>query len=197
MPTPNVLIMSGSPSQVAPLAPGDQEAAQLRQRTRGLAQRLAQGRAVELVSSQDRRWHTRHTGSFRAWGAPLTTVGAGNHLAELVHRYVTGLRVDSAREGIGKINPQALTVVVVDGSAGMTARAPLALIDSAGDVDKWCRALLSGQPSRYDRQALVAGGIVEPDVWLELADMEPAHADLWHADTTTGVGRYLATWEVH
>lgn len=154
---------------------------------------------MELVGSRDEHWRTEHTGSFAAWGAPQVEVGAGNYLPELVQRYALGpelaQRVTGVRAGLGEINPNALTLVAVDGSAGMTLRAPLALLDTAEQADRWCRAVLSGAPHDMPTQAnLEESGVLEAGLWMELASVEKRDAALVEADTTLGVARYVAGW---
>ena len=153
-------------------------------------------RPIHLVGSRSSRWETGVEGSFRAWGAPQVDVGAGYHLPELVQRYVLGervSRVSEVRAELGVPDPQALTLVAVDGSAGLTERAPLALLPGAAATDDWCRGLLSGQqvgPPPAD------GGILEPELWLALAALRPTQAKLEMADTGHGVGRYVAAWQI-
>ncbi|MCK7663086.1 hypothetical protein M0E87_05315 [Corynebacterium sp. CCM 9185] len=156
---------------------------------------------VHLVGSRDPRWWTCHWGSFAAWGDASVDVGAGDHLPELVQRFLLGAdnrkRVVDVRGKLGHPDPGVLTVVAVDGSAGLTERAPLALIAGAESVDAWCRALLAGEPPEpMTTDGLREGGIIEPDLWLELAEVRPDRADLVAADTTTGVGRYIAEWGI-
>lgn len=200
----NLLVVSASPAQVAELSPGDEPGRRLVERTRATLDAVLAAdpdRPIELVGSRHQRWHTSHTGSFRAWGAPGTNVGRGNYLPELVQRYLLGertRRITGVRETVEKINLASLTIVAVDGSAGLSKRAPLALLPRAADADTWCRALLNddGQTVAPGVGKLSEAGITEPDLWLELAAMRPARAELLDADTTLGVGRYLAAWEV-
>ncbi|MBV7293273.1 hypothetical protein KRX55_06385 [Corynebacterium sp. TAE3-ERU16] len=154
---------------------------------------------VHLVGSRDPRWWTSHRGTFAAWGDATVNVGEGRYLPELVQRFLLGPgnrgRVVDVRGALGHPDPGVLTMVAVDGSAGLTDRAPLALIDGAETVDAWCRALLAGDsPEAMTPGELREGGVIEPDLWMELADVHPIRAELVAADTTTGVGRYVAEW---
>ncbi|MGO2573745.1 MAG: hypothetical protein ACTH8I_07015, partial [Corynebacterium casei] len=102
---------------------------------------------------------------------------------------------------IGELNSEALTIIVVDGSAGLTARAPLALLDSAEEINQWCQEVLSGNNAQVGTEAisehkLVDAGVVEPQLWQELAAVQPRKAELIDVDVTLGVGRYVAAWEV-
>lgn len=192
----NVVIMPASPALVPDLAPQDLAGRALLAAVRAL---VAGAGAIELVGSRDGRWRTEHTGSFAAWGAPQVEVGAGNHLPELVQRYALGPelagRVTDVRSVIGRVNPRSLTLIAVDGSAGMTPRAPLALLGSAGVTDQWCRAVLSGAPHDVPGQAeLEEAGILDAGLWRELAGVEKRDAALVEADTTLGVARYVAGW---
>lgn len=71
-------------------------------------------------------------------GCPQVNVGKGFYLPELIARYVAGpfiednptVDVSEIRPRLGKPRGGTLTIVVVDGSAGLTERAPLALLDA-------------------------------------------------------------------
>lgn len=190
----NLVVMPGSPSLVRELAPRDRVGVGMVARLRMLID--ATSAPIHLVGSRDPRWETGVEGSFRAWGAPEVTVGEGCFLPELVQRYVLGeaaSRVVSVRGEIGDVEPEALTVVAVDGSAGLTQRAPLALLPGAARADEWCRTILSGE-SAGDLPA--DSGILEPDLWHDLAALRPARAELLESDITHGVGRYVAAWRI-
>lgn len=192
----NVVIMPASPALVAELAPQDLAGRTLLDAVRTL---VAGADQVELVGSRDERWRTEHTGSFAAWGAPQVTVGAGNYLPELLQRYALGpelsARVTEVRAELAELNPRALTLVAVDGSAGMTPRAPLALLDGAEAADQWCRAVLAGETRpALAGESLREAGILDAGLWEELAGVEKRDAALMAADTTLGVARYVAGW---
>lgn len=191
----NVLIVPGSLALVRELAPRDDTARDFRATIGTL---VAQDvRPIHIVGSQDQRWLTAHTGSFAAWGAPQVTVGGGNYAAELVARYCLGAaeaRVTESRAHIAPFDPAVLTVVVLDGSAGLTQRAPLALIDGAQTAHQQMGDFLAGQAMLPED--LAAAGVVEPVLWHELAALRPRHAHLIAADDTLGVGRFIATWQV-
>ena len=186
---PNLWIVPGSPALA--LSPSDAASQRLLQAVRALAE-TAGGRAIDIVCSLDERWHTAHTGSFKAWGGPEITVRAGNHLGELVARFALGdPEVREVRGVIGTPDPDAVTVVVLDGPAGLTPRAPLALVDGAPEHhQRLCRWLDGGQPEVVDKQLL------EPALWHELAALRPREARLIDHDDTLGVGRYVAEWSV-
>lgn len=213
------VIIPGSPALVRELAPSDAAGAQLLDHARAaLGQAAAKLRAhasaeharvpVDVVCSQAPRWRTEHAGSFAAWGAPQVRVSAGHYLAELVARYVVepvdGVEVRAVREQLGTPDPQAITVVVVDGSAGLDTRAPLAELPAAAAAHQWCCELLGGgstDPHAWDIGQLSEAGIVEPALWLELAECACRRglreAELIAADDSLGVGRYVARWEVY
>ncbi|EEW49494.1 hypothetical protein HMPREF0290_1872 [Corynebacterium efficiens YS-314] len=199
-----LIIMPGSPALVGELAPLDTAGAHLLGRMRDLFDDHLDttDTPVDLVGSRAAGWHTAHTGSFRAWGAPQVQVGGGNHLPELVQRYALGRfadRVRGVRDNLASISTDALTVVAVDGATGLTQRAPSSLVDGAAEIDGWCRALLGGQrPGARTEQELVDAAVREPQLWLELADLADRvdTADLIAADTSHGVGRYVAVWTV-
>lgn len=193
-----VLVIPSSPALVEELAPADAPSRELLAAARDILAPLDPA-TIDVVGSLDERWRTSVTGSFQAWGAPGVTVGGGNCLAELIARYVLGerleARIDDVRERLGQ--PQAeLTVVVTDGSAGLTQRAPLALIDGAEATDRWCREVLSGHSVAAMTPAqLQETGIIDVALWEDLANVDKRDATLVAGDTATGVGRYVACWE--
>lgn len=196
----NLVMMPASPALLPELSPGDEAGAHLLQTLREVLQTADPAR-IELVGSRQQRWKTGLSGSFQAWGAPQVQVGAGNHLPELVQRYVLGelgSRIVGIREELGQPDPAALTLVALDGSAGLTARSPLTLLDAAPAADTWCRDLLAGSGAAQEVDAgwLMDAGILEPQPWLELAQLRPRKSELLAADTTLGVGRYVAAWEM-
>ncbi|MBZ8177976.1 hypothetical protein GP475_06950 [Corynebacterium poyangense] len=203
----NLIIMPGSPALIAQLAPADAAGQQLaraledclREEHRAFPKRL-----IHLVGSRDSRWYTRHKGSLRAWGAMPGTPEAedGHYLAEIIQRIFLGplaeQRVSASRSHLRPLDPNALTLVAVDGSAGLTPRAPLAMLSESSWADRWCQMVVSDptQVPTTTAQELKAAGVIEPDLWLELADIRPTKSQLLAADTSTGVGRYLGAWEI-
>lgn len=118
----------------------------------------------------------------------------GEFLGELVARYALGdPQVRGVRSSIGTPDPGAVTVVVLDGPAGLDARAPLALVDGAAQLhDQLCGWLGGGDAAGVDKQM---PAVVEPELWRELASITPAEAALIDHDDTLGVGRYVAVWQ--
>ncbi|WIM66792.1 hypothetical protein QP027_06530 [Corynebacterium breve] len=192
--SPNLLVIPGSPALVRELSPGDVAGARLLSSARAIANAWDPTRAVEAVGSSDIRWRTALTGSFHAWGADVR-VGHGHDLAELLARYVVG-NVTSFRSTLLPLNPAALTVVVLDGPAGLTDRAPLALLDDAPSCHEELKAVLSGGAVELDEEELRHAGVIEPTLWLQLASLSPRQAKLVASDESLGVGRYVAAWEV-
>lgn len=192
--TATVWIIPGSPALVRELSLDDAPGYRLLHHIRTLAagEQAGANRPIDIVCSLDERWRTGLTGSFAAWGAPQVTVGGGNHLAELVARYALGdPQVREVREYVGTPDPDAVTVVVVDGSAGLTARAPLALVEGAPELHKRVCGWLDGGRG-VDKQL---PGVEEPQLWFELGNLAPVEARLVDADDSLGVGRYVAVWE--
>lgn len=198
-----IMVMPASPALLPELSPADAPSRALL----GAAVECARCAAaegitrVDIVGSRDKRWYTRHTGSFRAWGAPSLSVGDGSFLPELLARYVLAhsptVQIERSRDTLGHPREGVLTVVVVDGSAGLSARAPLALIDGAWQSHLWCEAVLSGSDcAPYSRQRLSAAGVDDPALWGELAALHPISAELLATDVTLGVGRYVADWQL-
>ncbi|NLA56995.1 MAG: hypothetical protein GX859_12035 [Corynebacterium humireducens] len=191
----NLVVMPAGPALVRELAPRDAAGQRMVAAVRSLVDSTGD-RPVHLVGSRSPRWETGVEGSFRAWGAPQVQVGAGHHLPELVQRYVLGeraSRVTDVRAELGEPDPGALTLVALDGSAGLTERAPLALLPQAAAADAWCRDLLAG---REVGELPDGGGILEPELWRELAALRPRRAELVDADMEHGVGRYVAAWQI-
>jgi len=150
----------------------------------------AAGRPIDIVCSMDERWHTSRTGTFAAWGGPQITVRGGNHLGELVARFALGdPEVREVRGDIGTPDPKAVTVVVLDGPAGLTPRAPLALVEGAPEYhQRLCGWLDGGEPEVVDKL------LPEPALWHQLAALPRRDAALIDHDNTLGVGRYVAQW---
>ena len=191
----NVLIIPGSPALVAELAPRDETGRELHRTIRELIEK--DSRPIHIVGSRNERWYTHHTGSFAAWGAPQVKVGGGNYAGELVARYCLGLaaaRVTDSRGSLQPLDSEVLTVVVLDGSAGLTPRAPLALIDGAQSTHNQMARFLEGTAELPDK--LTEHGVIEPTLWEELAAQPAEHKTLIAADASLGVGRFVATWEV-
>ncbi|SER43669.1 hypothetical protein [Corynebacterium cystitidis] len=196
--SPTLIVVPGSPAMVSDLAPADPAGEQLRQSV-AQALSLVDDRPCEIVGSSDPRWRTKLCGSFAAWGAPQVSVGTGYDLAELIGRYVLGEKATAKtpfRSELFPLNPDAVTVVVLDGPAGLTPRAPLALVDGAAEVHGAFQRLLEGLHEEFTAQQLTSSGVIEPDLWLQLAQLRPVRATLLCADDTLGVGRYVACWEV-
>ena len=95
------------------------------------------------------------------------------------------------RSRIDEPDPDAITVVVVDGPAGLTPRAPLALVPGALETHEAIVRWLDGGEA-----VLVDTQVLEPELWRELAGLERKDARLIDADDTLGVGRYVAEWSV-
>src|SRR5690625_3100805 len=150
----NVVFLPGSPALVTELSPSDEPSQRLlNSATQLLTPLIKQHNGpIHVVFSQDKRWYTAHDGSFRAWGAPQVNVAKGHFLGELVARYIlqaAGAPAESVTEcraNIGRIDPLALTVAVLDGSAGLTQRAPLRSEEHTSELQSRghlvCRLLL-------------------------------------------------------
>ena len=154
---------------------------------------------IDIVGSRDPRWYTAHTGSLHAWGVRQSAprLSGGNYLPELMARAIfPAVDVVDSR---AHLEPLArTTIVVVDGPAGLTPRAPLGLVEEAAEVHQWCQDLLAGTAGPQVPDNLGRGGIVEPVLWTELAAVSGrvTQAELLDSDDTLGVGRYVARWSV-
>lgn len=198
----NLMVMPASPALAVELAPNDAASRALLSAARTLAVDAAAAGIdqAEIIGSRLPRWHTRHTGSLRAWGAHQVDVGAGKYLPEIMAHYVLSavpqITVRDSRDCLGTLDPKALSIVVLDGTAGLTERAPLALIPGAQEAHRWCEEVLRGASASGDAWWLSQRGVQEPELWLELAGCSPKRAQVRAADATLGVGRYVAGWEV-
>lgn len=189
-------MVSGSPAQVAGVGRGDSVSADLRRVAQDALQDAA---GYEVVCSLSPAVFTTHSGQFTAWGAPEVAVGAGNHLPELIARYlIGGGEVRSVRDQLLPLNPAVTTVLVLDGSYGLGLNAPGYLIDGALDAHDWCVNVLTGTATATTRsgEELIAAGVHTPHLWLELATCNICAAQLHMVDTSLGVGRFVATLEV-
>lgn len=198
----NLMVMPASPALAVELAPNDAASRALLAAARTLAVEAAAAgiNEAEIIGSRSPRWHTSHTGSLRAWGAHQVHVGAGSYLPEIMAHYVLStvpqITVRDSRDRLGAPDPKVLSVVVADGSAGLTERAPLALIPGAQEAHRWCEEVLMGASASSNAERLQQRGVEEPELWLELAGCTPKCAQVKAADATLGVGRYVAGWEV-
>lgn len=197
--TAPVLIIPGSPALVAELAPAHAASRRLATAAREASVASA-ARPVDVVCDLADDAYTSRTGSLAAWGAPQVTVSGGNYGGELVARYVLGSReYRPARAEIGALDPRALTVVVVDGPAGLTQRAPLALVEDAPATHEALEAFLATGKyplGEVDEAALASAGVIRTRLWRELSLLNASRTRLIDADDSLGVGRYVAEWEV-
>lgn len=158
---------------------------------------------IDIVCPRNQQHYTAHTGSFAAWGAPQVSVGEGNYLPELVARYALAqpslagrsTRVREVRSHVGAPDPGVLTIVVADGSAGLTERAPLALMQGAPELHRTMERFADGEDVALPEN-LEELGVLEPELWFELARLNRVSSQLVDSDASLGVGRYVALWEV-
>ncbi len=202
--TSQLIIIPGSPAIIPGLGFGDAPSYELAQIIGQQLEKAKHNSYADIVGSRCQQWHTQHTGSLRAWGQPSLNISMGNYLPELIAAYfldAAGIEIAESRDRLEPVTPDHLTVVVIDGSAGLNAKAPLSLLPTADTLHQWCMELLS-DPKKASRPLSAAelrdGGIIEPDLWLELSHLAPRvhQAQLLSSDTTLGVGRYIATWEI-
>lgn len=196
----SILLMPGSPALVGALSPAHAPSRKVLQCIRAAADEAldrVDSRAVDIVCPLESRDYTELTGSFAAWGAPQVQLDAGNYLPELIARYALhplDAAVREVRERIATPDPEVLTVVVVDGSAGLTARAPLALVPGAPELHAQLQDFIAGKAELPSQ--LEARGVLEPRLWEELAELETQRRELCYAEDSLGVGRYVGVWEV-
>lgn len=195
-----VIFIPTSPAVVPELGRSDSDSAQLLGSALSLIDVVRAdhpGASITLLGSHSPENFTAHTGSFRAWGAPDVEVGEGNHLAELVMRYVLGKVDEPVSVAQELTNPDDIILYGLDGPAALSDQAPLSLLPGAQARHEWCQSLLAGEEVTWpdDVQELAADGIVEPELWWQLKDVRPIGAKVLAASDEHGVGRYLALWE--
>ncbi|AKE41405.1 Uncharacterised protein [Corynebacterium kutscheri] len=207
-----VIIAPGSPAIIDGLG-SDKPSHELREIARECINTSSGAARIAIVGDKDEAMRTNISGSFQAWGAPQVQLGVGQYLPELIGYYLIGTKEQGKRihqveiksyasfaEVI--INPPELVLCILDGSAGLTARAPLALIDTAAQAHQWCCDLLATTSSsrqnnlEVDQKWLSERGVLAPQLWLELAQLTVSDAQLHYVDESLGVGRYVARWEV-
>lgn len=189
-----IVLIPGSLTLVPELGAGDVAATQLRE---AIVDALpALGASTTVVGSQDARWYTGHAGGFRAWGTDVQVSG-GHYSAELVARYFLDRASIGVRASVDKLSAVfgESALVVADGSAGMTPRAPLGPVSGAAEADAALRALLNSGSAPESAEWLRNRGVIEPQLWMELAELPGAwERRLMCADHTAGVARYVSVW---
>lgn len=179
---------------------------------------------ITIVGSKAERWRTEHSGSFSAWGAdvrvPTEESGSGSFLPELIARYLLdlarsmvpelGLRTESAAYTEQLPGPlgSGLIVVVIDGSAGLDEKAPLASVPGAQDIHEHMRDFLEQgegfQPvGSWTKESLQKAGVIEPYLWEQLVELDrrlvsqgvDVDRKVWEHDFSLGVGRFVAHWQ--
>lgn len=221
-----LLLIPGAPLLVPELSGADPAAARLRAACVAAAGAvLADGPRPLIVRRPDDRFATTHTGSFRAWGADVDVAG-GNHLPELVARWVIGAAgrdagdVDLAAQLPDPFDFRDVTVdgeprpivVVAEGPAALTARAPLTLLDGAQRIDDICAAIAAGDDAALAEgsdpfgdvgpSACAEVGLGTVGVWQDLAafgaalrmDARDFTAHATYRDASHGVGYHVAEW---
>ena len=202
-----LLIVPGAPLLVADLAGSDADAADLREQTIAVVRDFAAGDVVDVVIQDDERWHTEHEGSFKAWGSDLT-VGYGKTLPELVARYL----VRAGGSEVGEVHTDLPDVaehdrkllVVAEGTAALTDRAPMSFDQTAVDFEQCLTAIAGGSVADSHRGAadLASAGVEEWEavglftgpLWMQLAAELPAAKELLLHHTGFGVGYFIARW---
>ncbi|WP_295627081.1 hypothetical protein [uncultured Corynebacterium sp.] len=217
--TRRLLIIPGAPLLVPELSGADADAAALRAAVLAAASRVLGASSADarplIVRSPDDSRATAHVGSFRAWGADVT-VGGGVHLPELVARWaIAQCGRDPERVEVSARLPEpfagdgdAPIIVVADGPAALTARAPLTLLPEAEPIDEACADIAAG---RFDAGAPFAGvdsakgvavGLADAEIWRDLAGFGAAvaneagsfTAEASYRGAPHGVGYHVAEW---
>ncbi|WP_018023850.1 hypothetical protein [Corynebacterium ulceribovis] len=202
-----LLIVPGAPLLVRDLAGDDPAAASLHADVVAAVREFAAGEPVDVVIADDERWHTEHEGSFKAWGADLT-VGYGKTLPELVARYLAreaGTTVGLVLTGLPDMAEYPNKVLVVaEGTAALTERAPMAFQQRAVDIESYLEAIAGGDVSTSHRGAADLAsvgqdnwepvGLFTGPLWMDLAAQRPADKQLLVHNTEFGVGYFVARW---
>lgn len=202
-----IIFVPHSLALVAQLSPHDSSSIELRQRIVELLRQRVD-KPVCIHYAQRASDYTAHTGSFRAWGAPQVTVGAGNHSPELIARYLLAdaghageISTQPVLEAGGDIVVRAgwVNLVLIDAVAGLTIKAPKYLRPTAAATHQWCVQVLSEElpATCLTLEELAQAGVDNPMLWLSIYALRATakwQPDSCYVDTTHGVARFIATW---
>ncbi|MCS4489163.1 hypothetical protein N7326_01320 [Corynebacterium sp. ES2794-CONJ1] len=196
----DLILIPPSPAIIPGIGRGDEQGALLYQRARAKLTELVTGKAAStrIVYRKCRRDFTRHTGSLQAWAPTSYRVSSGHYLPEIIARHLLPYEeasITHTSESIGPLCDGEVIILMLDGSAGMTERAPLSLLPQSSASDRWCLDLLQGRNfRRISYNFLLEAGVENPDLWLELANyrQEFLKSELIHVDSSLGVARYVA-----
>lgn len=212
---PNLLFLPNSPALINELSPADASSVELKDRAGALVRgcQLNQ-QPVVIHYAQHERDYTALTGSFKAWGAPVT-VAAGNFLPELIARYILeeegwdpalvrarGYTETPDFRSNGIMIADALHLVVLDGVAALTIKAPKYVLPQARACAMWCRETLGGDlPAQsWTSAQLEQAGVDNALLWPALWDLRHYAPQLeirsFYEDTSHGVARLLGLWDI-
>lgn len=195
----HLLVIPCSPALVDDLAPADTASACLREVARETITRLKTNNEVSRVSiigQREQHQYTALTGSLAPWGS-MQAVESGNYLCDLLGHYICepvlpDVEIQSANELV--FLPGTLNVLLLDASAGLTAKAPFAECAGAAEATKWCREVLARGHREYAGD-LSAAGLPWPAGWSNLHGVDANKRAVLAQDETHGVARFIAFWE--
>ncbi|MBV7295282.1 hypothetical protein KRX51_05025 [Corynebacterium sp. TAE3-ERU12] len=218
-----LIIMPGAPLLVPELSGADETATAVRTHLLdALSQALAASNTAPVVVLADGPdVSSPVAGSLKPWGADIT-IGAGHRLAEILARWALrecGADPVAATARLGLPQPDTaeyrfhadahqVYLVVAEGPAALTPRAPLTDIPVAHDVNKACTQI-AALDRVAEAQAALAGfdgsdsaaieqiGFYTADIWHQLAELAIAtdpRAEATFHTSAHGVGYHVARW---
>lgn len=231
-----LLLIPGAPLLIPELSGGDEVAANLRAAVLTAAREVISGAKSDALTESesgsfpivfvyrpDDQFRTSHTGSFRAWGTDIS-VGYGNHLPELVARWVlreAGCDASflAQAESLAQfpdpwtLDPNAVVVAIADGPAALNVDAPLSLLPHAREIDAVCSTIGGCDSSvlefgtdpfgEFGPTTCASVGLYTAGIWQ---DITAFGAELYDDPTsqlsgaekyhcdTYGVGYHVAVW---
>lgn len=207
-----LLILPGAPLLAPELAGADPAAARVRGAVRaGIADLLAADpRRPVILRLAEEHQATGRIGSLAAWGAEVD-LGAGRHLPELIARRMLALAGADPAAAAATDRPAAAwahpgpALVVAEGPAALTPRAPLTELPGAARLDAACAGVAAGAPGAAAELAALDPaearrvGLHTAPVWSALAVLAAGPAAgatrrVLLAEACLGVGYHVARW---
>ncbi|MDO4928504.1 MAG: hypothetical protein Q3976_05505 [Corynebacterium sp.] len=213
---PNLIFLPNSPAVLSELSPSDESSVELKDRAMALVRSFCLNQQPVVIHyAEHKRDYTALTGSLKAWGAQVT-VATGNFLPQLLARYIlesAGWDPAMVRARGYSETPDlctkdalaadALHVMVLDGVAALTTKAPKYVLPQAEAGALWCRETLGGElpEQAWTRAQLEQAGVDNAVLWPALWQLRHQTSQLamrsFFEDTTHGVARLLGAWEIN
>ncbi|MBV7301651.1 hypothetical protein [Corynebacterium sp. TAE3-ERU2] len=201
----HIVVIPSSPALIEGVSPHDEGSARLRQAARSILDtRAAAVDSIAVVRSAAAECRTELTGSLSAWapGVELPRAQGGHLLGEIIARLLLGeqeQKITACAEEIEALVDAELVIVLADGPVTLTERAPGGFHPEAEDAQSYVRELLRGDaPEQWHYSALSEAGVLDPRPWRQLWTLreQATVQQLLAEDTTGGVGRFVAQWEM-